>query len=75
MTTIEQHCQSIANPRPAAAGEHLHWNGEWYQTCPLADWCPWPSCHEATPADLRESRRRELLESAEIGREHRGRSS
>ena len=63
MNTIEQQCQSIAGPQPAVVGEHLHWNGDWYQTCPLADRCPRPSCHPATPADIRESRRRELLES------------
>lgn len=63
MNTVEQqHCQSIVNPQPAVVGPHLHWNGGYYQVCPLAEWCPQPSCHAATPEDIRESRRRQSAE-------------
>jgi len=51
-------------PQPAVVGPHLHWNGGYYKECSLAERCPQPSCHAATPEDIRESRRRQSAEEA-----------
>jgi hypothetical protein len=60
-TTTPKLCQSASRKLPAVIGPHLHWNGEYYQTCSLAAACPGPSCHPAAEQDAL-SRAREWRE-------------